>query len=632
MVVVAALSAALLVPATSSIAATKKVHQSFPLSMMVTMPGTVRCIWRVHPVIAHFEQAARCQSGEALMRDVVLPANHTGRVRRYSFQLLERTAGKRPHQTVLSESVSQLPLPGRPIQRHEVRHQKKKHEARHQGTVRRKTHRQAVLPVTTTTTQPPSAPAPVTTTTTTTSTTTTTTQPPPSWYMTSVALSASPVGAIGAPVTLTATVTPVVSGVPPPASPTGTVTFNQPWTDSSGNTYYDSPILGCSDVPINPTTGAATCTTTPYTTSQSYAAAYAGDYNSTPRFLYDQSQPFAVHATAAAPTPIDVATPNAVLSLGGATSQTGQLFEFAVTTVGLDNTAEGCSMTTPTGLPTWLGSTSGSGYLVLQGTPPAGSEGQDIVSTTVTCTGYAPETASVTITVATSPTFPYYLDWNPAPLILPTETVPAAVSYASLVPSTSWAYLGNDVLGDCTVAAELHLEQLFYAEQGVTWNPTTADAMALYNIAVPDGQTGGDIGTSVQGDIYFWNQIHMGGIYVENTAPLANPTNEAALTEALQLTGGLLATIWFNINGTLTGHEVMVDGASSAGVEIVTWGQQQTVTWSQWDTPGYLSEVDAVLPSNWDGIGHGPGGIAPSMVDTMFPGQMLTQTGTQSGT
>lgn len=57
--------------------------------------------------------------------------------------------------------------------------------------------------------------------------------------------------------------------------------------------------------------------------------------------------------------------------------------------------------------------------------------------------------------------------------------IPPSVDWAKAV--RTWGMLGNDVAGDCTAAAFLHMAQAWCAAVGITFTPTTAQAFALYS-------------------------------------------------------------------------------------------------------------------------------------------------------
>lgn len=44
----------------------------------------------------------------------------------------------------------------------------------------------------------------------------------------------------------------------------------------------------------------------------------------------------------------------------------------------------------------------------------------------------------------------------------------------------SWGMLANDKVGDCTIASALHIIKAWLAYRGVAYNPTDADAIAIY--------------------------------------------------------------------------------------------------------------------------------------------------------
>lgn len=300
----------------------------------------------------------------------------------------------------------------------------------------------------------------------------------------------------------------------------------------------------------------------------------------------------------------------------GATAAVGQPFTFTVFTTFADDAQCGLvSLSLEGQLPAGLSfSTPGCGYAEIVGTPAIDTNGAYPVDFVASDAGHSFSPVPFLLTVS-SASEPEPSEALPATtLALPGGlTVPSSVSYGS---TEVWDALGNRVLGDCVEAASEHLAQLYAAEAGRSYTPTLLSTLQLYAWA-SGGETGPGIGTYEGTDLAWWSAHPIGGQLATAVARLADPADEQDLTEALWLTGGLVADLDWAGYGP---HAVVVTGASPLGVTVVTWGESELVPWSQWSAPGAVDDVFAVDSSLWQQVGHGPSGLAASQLTSLFTG------------
>jgi hypothetical protein len=169
----------------------------------------------------------------------------------------------------------------------------------------------------------------------------------------------------------------------------------------------------------------------------------------------------------------------------------------------------------------------------------------------------------------------------------------------------SWPMLGNDLLGDCTLAGILHLRQLWRAAVGRAYTPTTAEAIALYealgyNPADPSTDTG-----EVELDVlkYCKKVGFSDGTKLGNFAELDVHNIEHLKYSIWQLGGAYLGVslpitaqgqkIWevvpdapngTSLRGSWGEHCVIAIDYDEQGILVVSWGQTIFVTWNWWKT------------------------------------------------
>jgi len=198
-----------------------------------------------------------------------------------------------------------------------------------------------------------------------------------------------------------------------------------------------------------------------------------------------------------------------------------------------------------------------------------------------------------------------------------------------------WMMLGNDVVGDCTIADCGHQEMLRTANVGAITVPTTSQVLALYsaitgyNPSDPNTDQGADELTVIQ---YLTATGWLGNRKLDGSANL-DPTQLDQLKWAVCLFGasrlGLnfpdsamnqfnAGDAWDYVAGAQLagGHDVPIVKYDGDGtIWIVTWGKLQPVTpafmAAKFDdgTP-YVEEAHAELAFDWiNAVGTSPSGF-----------------------
>jgi hypothetical protein len=184
---------------------------------------------------------------------------------------------------------------------------------------------------------------------------------------------------------------------------------------------------------------------------------------------------------------------------------------------------------------------------------------------------------------------------------------PASVDYTAPAMSVIQNVEGNDSVGDCVLAEEAHFIGVQTGNAGTLYAYTVAQTLAAYsaitgyNPAVPSSDQGTDPITCLN---YFTQNAYADGTKLAGYAEV-DATNQAEVQFAIAAFGNLkmwvgLPDAWINpfpsSNGFVwdvapsnpnQGHCVgapsynspRVVGASSTGVQVMTWGLIGTVTW-----------------------------------------------------
>jgi hypothetical protein len=171
-------------------------------------------------------------------------------------------------------------------------------------------------------------------------------------------------------------------------------------------------------------------------------------------------------------------------------------------------------------------------------------------------------------------------------------------------PATLFPLDGNDVLGDCTIAALAHAVTTFSGKIGHrNIMPEAAVVKLYYHL------TGGvDSGLAELDVLNYWQSHAVSEDRILAYVAL-DVKSHAHVRQAIQLFGGVY--LGFQVQedciedfdarkpwtpGPLTsdGHAVYAVGYDSAELTLLTWGNTQQATWAWWDE--CVDEAYAVLP------------------------------------
>lgn len=176
---------------------------------------------------------------------------------------------------------------------------------------------------------------------------------------------------------------------------------------------------------------------------------------------------------------------------------------------------------------------------------------------------------------------------------------PASSDWLSPVPVGRWGMLANDQFGDCTCAGVGHKRiGDVYVNQGKTLTVTDADALGLYSAVTGfnpnDPNT--DQGAVCQDVLQYW-QKH--GFLGEKIVAFAKVdiSNVTEVKQAIALFGQIYTGFnfpntamdqfnngqpWDVVTGATIegGHCVTIGAYDATGLECVTWGAVQKLTWA----------------------------------------------------
>lgn len=200
----------------------------------------------------------------------------------------------------------------------------------------------------------------------------------------------------------------------------------------------------------------------------------------------------------------------------------------------------------------------------------------------------------------------------------PLPPAPATLSTDQLV--TSWPMLGNDQVGDCTIAGALHVIQLWHAMAGNPVMPDDTAALADYSAAtgyIP-GNPSTDNGAIETDILNYWRST---GLSVNETQPAdqidgwatVNTRNWHEIATAIYAFGAIYAGVLLPISaqsqdtwncdpnnltgdnepGSWGGHAIPLVGYNKIGPVCITWGAPKQMTWAWWGC--YADEAHAVL-------------------------------------
>lgn len=181
---------------------------------------------------------------------------------------------------------------------------------------------------------------------------------------------------------------------------------------------------------------------------------------------------------------------------------------------------------------------------------------------------------------------------------------PTAADWLSPVPADAWGMLGNDAVGDCTIAGLAH------KRIGDAWvnrarrlDISTADCLTYYgHFGYRPGDPSTDQGAVCQDVLAYW---HRHGFKREKNLAYArvNVDDHNEIRQAINLFGQIYVGVTVTqsaedqFNGDeiwdvarrspqLGGHCITLGAYDENGLDAVTWGRVQRLTWRWWDVYG----------------------------------------------
>ena len=180
---------------------------------------------------------------------------------------------------------------------------------------------------------------------------------------------------------------------------------------------------------------------------------------------------------------------------------------------------------------------------------------------------------------------------------------PASSDWLSPVPVASWGVLGNAEWGDCTCAGVAHKRiGDVYVNQGTVLKVTDKQTLALYSAitgfdpnAGPSGNNPTDQGAVCQDVLDYWRRHGFLGEKIVAFAKV-DISNLTEVKQAIGLFGQIYTGMnfpgsamdqfnagqpWDVVRGARIegGHCVTIGAYDENGLECVTWGQVQKMTW-----------------------------------------------------
>jgi hypothetical protein len=201
-----------------------------------------------------------------------------------------------------------------------------------------------------------------------------------------------------------------------------------------------------------------------------------------------------------------------------------------------------------------------------------------------------------------------FRDYLKAGLAAPPSGFGSLTHVISKLPGETIADLfpmdGNDVLGDCTIAALAHALTVYRGLIGEKDVMPSALVVQLYN-ELTGGQ---DTGLVVLDVLNYWRQNPVNGESILAYVSI-DPSNHEHVQQAIRLFGGVYiglqvtvdfleqfnhGSVWTAAPLTQDGHAVFVTGYDQKHVTALTWGSSQEGTWGWWDEA--VDEAYAILP------------------------------------
>ena len=179
-------------------------------------------------------------------------------------------------------------------------------------------------------------------------------------------------------------------------------------------------------------------------------------------------------------------------------------------------------------------------------------------------------------------------------------TPPASCDFSAPALPVLRDIMGNDVLGDCVIAAGYHYVGVVTGNAGNLFHATLAQILADY--AAIGGYVAGDDSTDQGADPAVACDKWITDGFANGTRAIArlalDPSNKSEIMQAISLfegaiLGGPIASSWISPFPTADGfvwdrgsynpndgHEIETHGYDAAGLKIATWGLLGTITWA----------------------------------------------------
>jgi len=193
---------------------------------------------------------------------------------------------------------------------------------------------------------------------------------------------------------------------------------------------------------------------------------------------------------------------------------------------------------------------------------------------------------------------------------------PRSFDYSNKVASYPMAL--NNELGDCTIAGVLHMLQLIYAEVGETFEYPGDEVVRAEYLKLTNGADSGLVERRV---LQTWMTDGIFNNKISAFAPV-NIKNRNEMAAAIYLFGAVYLGVemprsaeeqfeahepWHLTERNeepIGGHCVVATGINRFGLDIITWGATESMTWGWWEK--YGSEAWVVIPEIFIEVDHGP--------------------------
>ena len=196
-----------------------------------------------------------------------------------------------------------------------------------------------------------------------------------------------------------------------------------------------------------------------------------------------------------------------------------------------------------------------------------------------------------------------------AKYMLALPSPPAKCDWTKGVPR--WPMYANDTLGDCTIAAAGHMEQLWANQGRPYYEPLSLGIVRVYNSLSPN-----DEGCYELDVLNYWRKKGIPGVDHKITAYASiKPSSIVNVKLAINLFGSVYSglalprsaqnqKVWKVASydskpGSWGGHAVPLVAYDSKYVTCVTWGKLLKMTWGFWSR--YADEAYGVLDQSWFG-------------------------------